>query len=52
MAETYWMAVTRDVSFTEYGKDELTITAAGARNFNLKIFWCLAMLADTRRVES
>ena len=51
MAETYWMAVTRDVPFSQYGTDELTITAAGARNCNLKTFWCLAMVANARRVE-
>ena len=32
MAETYWMAVTRDVPFSQYGTDELTITAAGSCN--------------------
>ena len=51
MAETYWMAVTRDVPFSQYGTDELTITAAGARNCNHKTFWCLAMVAHTRSVE-
>ena len=29
MAELYWMALTRDVPFSKYGKDEATVAAAG-----------------------
>lgn len=29
MAEVYWMALTRDVPFSEYGTDPMTILAAG-----------------------
>ena len=29
MAELYWMALTRDVPFSQYGEDEATVAAAG-----------------------
>ena len=29
MAELYWMALTRDVAFSQYGVDEATLAAAG-----------------------
>ena len=29
MAELYWMALTRDVPFSQYGEDEATVEAAG-----------------------
>ncbi|CAN0344122.1 unnamed protein product, partial [Laminaria digitata] len=28
MAEQYWMALTRDVPFSQYGEDEATVAAA------------------------
>ncbi|CAN0473339.1 unnamed protein product, partial [Scytosiphon promiscuus] len=28
MAELYWMALTRDVPFSQYGEDEATVEAA------------------------
>lgn len=33
MAECYWMALTRDVPFNQYGSDEVTVTAAGIALF-------------------
>ena len=29
MAELYWMALTRDVPFSQYGVDDATVEAAG-----------------------
>ena len=34
LAEVYWMALARDVPFTQYGTDEITTTAAGTYNNN------------------
>ena len=40
MAEAYWMSLTRDVPFSEYGDDETTIAASGT----LDIAFCLIVL--------
>ena len=29
LAEVYWMALARDVPFSQYGVDDITVTAAG-----------------------
>ena len=41
MAELYWMALTRDVPFSQYGENSLTVEAAG----NKQIFASLRVEA-------
>lgn len=43
MAELYWMALTRDVNFSQYGEDETTVAAAGDANWGYRVIWPLLL---------